>query len=472
MVVGMHGKEYYEDFKAQVVNIFEEILSQNGNGGNAWCSALARSGRLCTGKVEAVAILTVAGHQSGGRLASYLTHFDEGIGTYGKDEVREHADAHNFATSRGIMPIPLGLASTAALHLVQHLRPDLRGPALDWALLMLGGMNFLSTAGWCSRPVESHHQGPLRRGQLEAVGLFLRCAVVTLCGPQVAFSWSTLIGDLRTKRTDYGGEVVSRLRELEWEKVIPAWPTADKAAILKLEDWVEGELREDVMDPARCLLPREHWPERTPRSVVHATDTEWYSLVKAGLERGIFKVVPESEIFVNQHNDKVLNGAMGVDKVKQTETGEIHLLWFICIFVPINQYFRRLRGDSGTLPYLQQLSLVILEDDELMVQDSEDMESCFNLFAVPDRWLGYFAFVRQVPASVYGGDPSSLVYVAMKCVPMGWVGAVDVMQAVARRLILKTAEVDPSAGLLKGKPCLKDLCTRSSAWTDTTTWRS
>ena len=32
-----------------------------------------------------------------------------------------------------------------------------------------------------------------------------------------------------------------------------------------LVDFVEGELRDDIMDVRRCLLPRSHWPERTPR---------------------------------------------------------------------------------------------------------------------------------------------------------------------------------------------------------------
>ena len=44
------------------------------------------------------------------------------------------------------------------------------------------------------------------------------------------------------------------------------------------------------------------------------------------------------------------------------------------------------------------------------------------------------------------------MYIAMKCVPMGWVGAVDVMQAVARQLIFQAAGVDPSTELLKDKP--------------------
>ena len=71
---------------------------------------------------------------------------------------------------------------------------------------------------------------------------------------------------------------------------------------------------------------------------------------------------------------------------------------------------------------------------------------------MPDSWLGYFAFELPVPASVRGGDPQQMIYVAMRCVPMGWVGAVDVMQAVARKLVLKTAGADPATEVLKERP--------------------
>ena len=36
------------------------------------------------------------------------------------------------------------------------------------------------------------------------------------------------------------------------------------------------------------LLPEEEWPKVPPKSKVHATDSEWYALVKEGVERKIF----------------------------------------------------------------------------------------------------------------------------------------------------------------------------------------
>ena len=146
-------------------------------------------------------------------------------------------------------------------------------------------------------------------------------------------SFSEAVEVLKTRRTSYGGEAVSKLRELDAHKVFPAWPSADKAGILPVADFVEGELRDDIMDVNRCLLPRSQWPDHTPRSRVHATDAEWYRLVKEGLKRGIFEEVAEDKIFRNQHGEMVLNGAMGVDKFKKTDGEVSHLLRFICMYL-------------------------------------------------------------------------------------------------------------------------------------------
>ena len=225
---------------------------------------------------------------------------------------------------------------------------------------------------------------------------------------------------------------MSKLRELDADKIFPTWPSADKAGSSR---WriLWGELRDDIMDVNRCLFPRSQWPDRTPRSRVHATDAEWYRLVKEGLKRGIFEEVAEDKIFRNQHGEMVLNGAMGVDRFKKTDRGVSRLLRFICIFVPANAYLRSFRGDAHAFPYLGQLGLWLLEEDEIILTDSEDMGSCFNLFAMPSCWLGLFAFEKEVPRSVTGGPPDEMMRVAMRTVPMGLVGAVDLMQSMARR---------------------------------------
>jgi hypothetical protein len=96
--------------------------------------------------------------------------------------------------------------------------------------------------------------------------------------------------------------------------------------------------------------------------------------------------------------------------------------------------------------------LVLLEDNEVLTIDSEDVQSCFNLFKMPAAWAGFFAFEKRVPASAFGRDANELVYVSMRAVPMGWLGAVDLMQCMARRFVFGLCGVSSSTELLKNKP--------------------
>lgn len=84
------------------------------------------------------------------------------------------------------------------------------------------------------------------------------------------------------------------------------------------------------------------------------------------------------------------------------------------------------------------VGLVELRPGEDLWIDSEDMESCFNLFRMPKAWRGMFAFSKKVPRSVVGDPPGESMYVAIQTMPMGWVGAVDVMQEMARHLVYGT----------------------------------
>ena len=126
--------------------------------------------------------------------------------------------------------------------------------------------------------------------------------------------------------------------------------------------------------------------------------------------------VAEKDILRDLQGELILNGAMGVDKYKGVAGKRVHHLRFITILVPSNAFLRRLRGDSQTLPYLGQLSLLNLEADEMMWMESEDMESCFNLFQMPLEWLGAFAFSKLVPRSVVGGSPNEMMHVGMRTV--------------------------------------------------------
>ena len=121
---------------------------------------------------------------------------------------------------------------------------------------------------------------------------------------------------------------------------------------------------------------------------------------------------------------------MGVDKVKEIDGQRVELLRFICILTPVNSYMRQLQGDSWSLPQGCLLSSLILEEGELIWQDGEDLESCFNLFTLPETWSKYFVFSKPVARSAFGGTPGEMTYVAMRAVPMGWINSVALLQFV------------------------------------------
>ena len=207
-----------------------------------------------------------------------------------------------------------------------------------------------------------------------------------------------------------------------------------------------------MSDPRRCLLPEDEWPAQTPHSRVHATDEEWYDLAKADYERDLFVEVPEDEIFRNNLGDMVLAGAMGVDKVKETPEGPVDLLRFISILCPQNAYFRKLRGESRSLPYLGQLGLVLNGPEDQTLIDSEDLESCFNLYRTNKKSPAFFTFAKKVSQGALGGDPNRMVWIGLTAIPMGWTGAVDVAQSVLRELVFGVAGVDPTTEFRKDRP--------------------
>ena len=192
------------------------------------------------------------------------------------------------------------------------------------------------------------------------------------------FSWSKALKDLAEKRVSYSGAVVSVRRDLVAKLVVAVWPKVGSACVCDITQFVDEHLRDDLLNPQQCLLSQEFWPPQPRLSKVHASDAEWYEVCKAGFERGMFQVVPENEIFTDAGGHKVLAGAMGVDKPKVVDGQDCMFLRFIAILTPINAYLRKMRGDSSTLPQASLLSMLILEDDEVALVNSEDLESCFT----------------------------------------------------------------------------------------------
>ena len=89
---------------------------------------------------------------------------------------------------------------------------------------------------------------------------------------------------------------------------------------------------------------------------------------------------------------------------------------------------RALAGDAKLLPQAYFLSRLILRENIVIVMDCEDFTPALKLFRICRQWNGSMAYAKQVPASACGGDPNVLVYVAIYVCPMGWPGAVHLIQ--------------------------------------------
>jgi hypothetical protein len=324
--------------------------------------------------------------------------------------------------------------------------------ALQTCLGTLAALNCLYVVGLGPSPIIPQFFPCLSDAQKRTLmHLFLSCIrfLDDSCCP---FSLKEEQTSLLEKRFSYSGDMVSVRRKLVAEKVFAAWPAVGFACVCPIINFVDEHLRDLLLDPRGSLLPEAEWPEQTPCSKVHATDAEWYSLVKGGVARGIFCHVPESEIFTNQHGDLVLNGAMGVDKFKEVNGVLEQQLRFIAIFTPLNVYSRKFPGDSWLLPQAPFLSQMILGEDEFCWTDGEDLQSCFNLFTIEDCWKGYFAFSKKVSMAAFGGPSGEFGYVSMRAVPMGWTNSVDVIQNFIRRFVFQTCGLPPDLEVRKDAP--------------------
>ncbi|CAK0838026.1 unnamed protein product [Prorocentrum cordatum] len=234
-------------------------------------------------------------------------------------------------------------------------------------------------------------------------------------------------------------------------KVLLAWPAAGSAAIQPLTTLLEGEVLEMVAHPELDVLDRACWPELSRKSCSRASDGAWASLVAAACQRGMARPAEEDQVFHGAGAEPVRAGAGGVEKIKVVGHTRHGLLRFIGIFCPINDYWVRAPRDDDKLPCVGQIAFLYLQEGEEILIGSEDFESCFKLFTLPDKRLGYFSYGKRVPGHVVGMPDREWVRPALRVVPMGWVSPVAVMQAVAREMAFGLAGTPRDAVVQKGR---------------------
>lgn len=140
----------------------------------------------------------------------------------------------------------------------------------------------------------------------------------------------------------------------------------------------------------------------------------------------------------------MLNGAGAVPKIKHINGQEVRLQRFISNLVPANAYQDHMPGDDQHLPYLGQISMLDIGSSEVLLVDSEDLASGFNLFTLPPSWAGMMTFAKQVSSEIFGGPPGEKSWVAMKVVPMGWWSEPSSLKRAASRTQARSPRRNPS----------------------------
>ena len=213
-----------------------------------------------------------------------------------------------------------------------------------------------------------------------------------------------------------------------------AWPKLGSAAVVDLKDCLPEELKEALDRPRDFLLPEAELPDRHRGSRVRASDAEWYKIIKAGYDRGMFVAVRDEDIPTDKRGHLITNGAGAVVKLKHEAGRTIEAQRFISILCPTNDAMRLLPGAQDKLPYIGQLTALVAEKDSYLVLDSEDLQSAFNLFRMPLEWAPMFSFAQKVKGDALGGSAHTMLRPALRVVPMGWTSAVTLIQAAIRRI--------------------------------------
>ena len=320
-----------------------------------------------------------------------------------------------------------------------------------WVWLTVVIHNFNYCTGWQKPVCVPFHDGLTENQRKSVTGLAQMIDRNIMSGQPLG-----TLGEARkllsSKKFDYAGKPIEYMGELEAWRVEPAWPKRGEAAVQPIEKFLSAETRELLKDPKSHLLPDDLMPTEIPRSRVRASDQEWFKLCKMAHDRGMMKVVDDCLVPRDRSGHLVTNGAGAVKKEKVIDGKLVECQRFISILVPTNAVTSPILGAQDTLPYIGTMAGLMLQEDETLLLDSEDLQSAFNLFAMPDEWLGLFAYSKKVDGAAFGLEPGKMVRPALSVVPMGWHSAVGLVQEAVRNLVFERSKVPRSRSIEKGLP--------------------
>ncbi|CAK0858151.1 unnamed protein product [Prorocentrum cordatum] len=330
--------------------------------------------------------LAVSGAQMGRWLRGALVSMPSALGQYVRTAALRPSRSHNGA-QRSLLPLPVTPLEEMVRPRALELSVD-PGLAVDWTWVVVMLINFLGS-GMAAEPGKESSSSQLGRGPVPD-------------GP---------LGPLHRQALE---RLVTQVLWFLAEDDVDDWG-AKYAEARRRKYTYEGEtisVRRELI--ANKVIPT--WPAPGCAAVHPAAD---------------FLEDPLRERYLDPYSGGGLE------------------LRFITIMTPVNQFMATLEGDANKLPYLGHALLIILGSCEEALVDSEDFESCFNLFVQPLAWRGFTAYERMVSGFVKGPDCSDF-RVGIRTVPMGYRGAVDLVQLLVRRLVFVRAGVAPETEVAKG----------------------
>eukprot|EP00438_Fugacium_kawagutii_P024835 Skav205737 [mRNA] locus=scaffold1496:189452:197472:+ [translate_table: standard] len=322
---------------------------------------------------------------------------------------------------------------------------------LRWTQVVVMALNFHYCCGW-SKPICVPIEKTLSENQkvaLKALGDMITRNVISA---DVIPPMGEIRQMMNSKRFDYAGNPVDHMQDLLADRVIPMWPKPGHAGVRCITEFLDDELLASVRDPTGWWLPDDCRPVKRTRSRVRASDETWFQLCKAARARNMMKMVPDHLLHKDRAGHYITNGAGGVLKRKEVNGRMEDFQRFISVLIPTNEHSEQLPGEQDSLPYVGQLTGIVLQPEEDIYLDSEDLTSAFNLFSVPDTWLPHFAFSKRVDASAFGGTPGLQVTPALCVIPMGWKSAVTLVQAAVRKIVYGLCRVPRETEVRKDMP--------------------
>ena len=235
---------------------------------------------------------------------------------------------------------------------------------------------------------------------------------------------------MKTRKIDYHGEEVKTARKMTWRSISPSLPK--EVGQLKLRDFCTDGVLHFVDNFTDFLIPEEEQTiMKTPRVMVD--DGEWHEVARGLLDSGLCVTLKESQLYCCK-GKCLFNGMFSVGKGEFIE--DVETCRLIMNLRPLNAISRALTGDTCTLPSATSLGCLWLDEEETLLTCSEDIRCFFYLFEVPEAWISFLGFGRELPRELVPPNfGEERAFLCARVLPMGYLNSVGIAQHIHRNVV-------------------------------------